>query len=71
MAKQDDKQNTLTIDGTGYNVADLSENAQNQVLNLRVTDQEIEQLQRQLAIHQTARRAYAQALSDELPKGKN
>ncbi|MEQ5801223.1 DUF6447 family protein [Halomonas sp. H10-9-1] len=59
---------TLTIDGTEYNVADLSENARTQVMNLRVTDQEIARLQQQLAIHQTARTAYARALSDELPK---
>jgi len=68
MAKQDEKQQTLTIDGTEYNVADLSENAQNQVVNLRVTDQEIAKLKQQLAIYQTARTAYARALSEELPK---
>ncbi|MDR5900461.1 DUF6447 family protein [Halomonas vilamensis] len=68
MAKQDDKQQTITIDGTEYNVNDLSENAQNQVLNLRVTDAEIEKLNQQLAIYQTARTAYARALSEELPK---
>lgn len=64
----DEQNQTLTIDGTEYNAADLSENARAQVVNLRVTDQEIERLQRQLAIHQTARTAYARALSEELPK---
>ncbi|WP_087720922.1 DUF6447 family protein [Salinicola salarius] len=59
---------TLTIDGTEYNLADLSENARAQVTNLRVTDQEIARLQQQLAIAQTARTAYARALSAELPK---
>lgn len=68
---QQQEQQTLTIDGTDYNVADLTESAQNQVLNLRITDQEIEQLQRQLAIYQTARTAYARALSDELPTAKH
>jgi glycerate kinase len=64
-----DKQTqTVTIDGTEYNVADLSENARNQVVNLRVTDAEIEKLKQQLAIFQTARTAYAKALSEELPK---
>jgi len=63
-----DKQTqTVTIDGTEYNVADLSENARNQVVNLRVTDAEIEKLKQQLAIYQTARTAYARALSAELP----
>lgn len=64
----DQQTQTLTIDGTEYNVADLSENAQNQVVNLRVTDAEIEKLKQQLAIYQTARTAYARALGEELPK---
>lgn len=68
MAEQDQKPQTLTIDGTDYNVADLSENARAQVLNLRVTDQEIQRLNQQLAIAQTARTAYANALKEELPE---
>lgn len=67
MAEKNETQ-VLTIDGTEYNVADLSENARNQVMNLRVTDQEISRLQKQLAIAQTARTAYANALKEELPK---
>lgn len=63
----DEQNQTLTIDGTEYNLAELSENARSQVINLRVTDQEIEKLKRQLAIFQTARTAYARALSEELP----
>ena len=68
MAK--DKEQTVTIDGSEYNVADLSENARNQVFNLRVTDQEIQRLNQQLAIAQTARTAYARALKAELPEQK-
>ena len=64
----DEQAQTVTIDGTKYNVADLSENARNQVVNLRVTDTEIEKLKQQLAIYQTARTAYAKALGEELPK---
>tara|TARA_R100001039_G_C1847690_1_gene107797 strand:- start:1062 stop:1277 length:216 start_codon:yes stop_codon:yes gene_type:complete len=71
MAKQDEQQQTITIDGTEYNVADLSENAKAQVTNLRVTDAEIEKLKQQLAIYQTARTAYARALTDELPKAEH
>lgn len=61
----------VTIDGTEYNLADLSENARSQVVNLRVTDQEIARLQQQLAICQTARKAYANALQQELPKAEH
>ena len=64
----DEQAQTVTIDGTKYNLADLSDNARNQVVNLRVTDAEIEKLKQQLAIYQTARTAYAKALGEELPK---
>lgn len=67
MAEAADNQ-TVTIDGEEYKVNDLSENARSQVVNLRVTDQEIAQLRQRLAIAQTARTAYANALKAELPK---
>ena len=56
----------ITIDGKAYALDDLSTNARSQIVNLRVTDQEIARLQTQLAITQTARAAYAQALAAEL-----
>lgn len=59
---------TITIDGKEYAVDALSENARNQITNLRVTDQEIVRLKQQLAIAQTARAAYANALQAELPR---
>lgn len=68
MAKE--KPQTVTIDSREYNLDDLSENARNQLMNLRVTDQEIQRLNQQLAIAQTARTAYANALKQELPEQK-
>ena len=59
--------NNVTIDGKEYDLDALSESAQSQLTNVRVTDQEIARLQQQLAIAQTARQAYAQALQGELP----
>jgi len=59
---------TITIDGRQYDLKDLSDNAKAQIGNLRVTDQEIQRLNQQLAIAQTARAAYARALQSELPK---
>jgi hypothetical protein len=58
---------TLTIDGTEYRIADLSDAAKQQLMNLRACDQEIQRLQQQLGIAQTARGAYATALKAELP----
>lgn len=59
---------TITIDGKSYNIADLSDEAKQQVANLRVADAEIERLKVQSAIAQTARNAYSKALSDALPQ---
>ena len=66
---QEAKPSGITIDGNDYALDDLSANARSQIVNLRVTDQEIARLQTQLAIAQTARAAYAQALSAELQSG--
>lgn len=60
-------QATVNIDGVSYPMEQLSENARAQIVNLRVTDQEIARLQTQLAIAQTARAAYAKALTAQLP----
>lgn len=68
MAK--DETQYVTIDGHEYILSDLSENARNQLINLRVTDQEIQRLNQLLAIAQTARTAYANALKAELPEKK-
>lgn len=64
------KPKTVTIDGREYNVADLSDTARKQLVNLSVTDQEIQRLNQQIAIAQTARTAYANALKKELPEQK-
>jgi len=62
------KSKTITIDDKEYVFDELSEDAKAQLVSLQVTDQEINRLQQQQKIAQTARNAYAQALSAELPK---
>lgn len=57
----------ITIDGKDYDTDHLSEEAKSQLANVQLTDQEIQRLQFQLAIAQTARNAYAQALNAALP----
>ena len=59
---------TITINDKEYILDDLSDAAKAQLGSLQLTDQEIIRLQQQLAIAQTARNAYAQALNAELPK---
>ena len=62
------KSKTITIDDKEYVFDELSDAAKAQLVSLQVTDQEINRLQQQQKIVQTARNAYAQALSAELPK---
>lgn len=66
-----DKPETLTVDGTEYRYADLSEKALQQIQNVSAVDREIARLEQQQAIQQTARRAYARALEDVLPQQKH
>ncbi|WP_373190523.1 hypothetical protein [Halomonas sp.] len=65
--EQDQAKQAITIDGVEYQLSELSEEARAQVVNLRITDQEIARLNQQLAIYQTARAAYARALAEKLP----
>ena len=45
----------IKIDGVEYALNELTDQARNQLLNLRAADQEIARLQVQMAIAQTAR----------------
>lgn len=56
----------INIDGTEYQLADLSPEAKEQLQNVQLTDQELQRLQVQIAIVQTARGTYAQALKNSL-----
>ena len=59
---------TITIDNKPYALDSLSEQARAQIINLQAVEAEIAQLQRQLAIAQTARSAYASVLKAEVAK---
>ena len=60
--------NVGTIDGTPYPHESLNDVARSQIINLRATEQEIARQQSLLAMLQTARATYAQALKAELGK---
>ena len=57
---------TVTVDNKEYDFESLSEETRAQFVSLQFADQEIAQLQARLAAMQTARNAYAQALSNLL-----
>lgn len=56
----------INIDGVEYKADNLSDNAKAQINNLRLADAEIQRLQVQLGLAQTAKAAYAQTLKAEL-----
>lgn len=58
---------TIRIDDREFDTDQLSEAARQQLEMLAATDQRVRELQRDLAISQTARNAYAQALKAALP----
>jgi len=58
----------VRINDREYALADLSDDAKAQLNSLRITNAEIRRLKAQLAIHETARNAYARALDALLPK---
>lgn len=57
----------VMIDGVEYALSSLSDEAKKAFSMLKVTDHEIQRLQAQLAIAQTARMVYAKSLKDHLP----
>ena len=58
---------SITIDGKSYEIASLSDEARQQIVNIRAVDQELERLKRQIAITQMARKGYSEALVQLLP----
>ncbi len=61
----------ITIDNVDYDTDNLSELAAQQLMMLNKTDQEIDRLNNQLAITQTARNIYSNALKACLPVSEN
>ena len=59
----------ITIDDVEYDLDSLSDNARAQVVNLQATDQELARARSLVAILQTARMAYANALKAQLSVG--
>ena len=58
---------TIKIDEKDYEVDLLSDDTKNNIQMLQITEQEIQRLNIQLAIAQTARIAYANAVQAGLP----
>ena len=66
MAKADEKK--VTVDDVEYNLDDLTDNAKAQLTNIQFVDAQIQQLNNEWAVSDTARIAYTNALKAELLK---
>ena len=60
----------VTIDDVEYNLEDLSENAKAQLASIKFVDAQIQQLNNEWAVSDTARIGYTNALKNELAKIK-
>ena len=58
----------VTIDEKDYLIEDLSDDAKAQLGSLNIVDKKIADQQQEIAIMQTARNAYANALAAALPQ---
>jgi hypothetical protein len=67
MAKDKNAQ-IITIDEVEYNLNDLSDNAKAQLANIQFVDAQLQQLNNEWAVSDTARIGYSNALKDELAK---
>lgn len=56
----------ITIDNVDYDLNNLSENARAQIKNIQFVDAQIQQLNNEWAVSDTARMGYAKALKKEL-----
>ena len=66
-----DKDQKINIDGKEYSLSELSDNARAQVANLQFVDAQIQQLNNEWAVSDTARIGYTNALKSELEKIKS
>ena len=67
MSNEDDKQ-TVSVNGKEYVLDDLSENAKAQLLNIQFVDAQLQQLNNEWAVADTARIGYTNALKGGLKK---
>ena len=68
MAKKQAAPVMIKINDIDYKTDDLSDNAKAQLQGIKVAEGEMKRLNVQLALAQTARNAYVQALQADLPE---
>ena len=58
----------ITVDGIDYNTEDLSDNGKAQLASLQFLEVQLNKIQGEIAVYQTARNSYVAALKAELEK---
>lgn len=58
----------ITVDGIDYNTEDLTDNGKAQLASLQFLEVQMNKLQNEIAVFQTAKTAYIAALKAELEK---
>jgi hypothetical protein len=56
----------ITVDGMEYNTEDLSDNAKAQIATLQFLEAQMAKIKSEIAVYETAKSAYIQALKAEL-----
>ena len=64
----DEADNTVRIDDVDYKIDELSEEAKKLITTIQFVDQQLNQLQNEFAVSDTARIGYLNALQKELAK---
>ena len=67
MAKNNDK-TTISVDGVTYALDSLTDSAKAQLVNINFVDAQLQQLNNEWAVSDTARIGYTNALKRELKK---
>jgi len=60
----------ITIDGKQYSAESLSDNAKTQLTNIQFCDSQLQQLNNEWAVSDTARIGYSRALKREIEQAK-
>lgn len=56
----------ITVDGMEYNTEDLTDNAKAQIASLQFLEAQMAKIKSEIAVYETAKSAYIQALKAEL-----
>ena len=68
---EDSSNKTMEIDGVNYSLENLTENAKAQLANIHFVDMQLQQLNNEWAVADTARIGYQNALKTEINKMNN